>query len=85
MDRTFGPPWHCIVGKGFGSAVSYINRHFIFLYIANKAVLLYKYWIQKSQAMIFISDLIIHFEEADKVGIKWRWFWVKEEEFMIVK
>jgi hypothetical protein len=43
MDRTFGPAWHCIVGKGFGSAVSYLNKHFIFLYIANKAILLFKY------------------------------------------
>ena len=43
MDRTFGPAWHCIVGKGFGSSVSYLNKHFIFLYIANKAILLFKY------------------------------------------
>jgi hypothetical protein len=43
MDRTFGPPWHCVVGKGFGSAVTYVNRHFLFLYIANKAILIFKY------------------------------------------
>ena len=43
MDRTFGPPWHCVVGKGFGSAVTYLNRHFLFLYIANKAILIFKY------------------------------------------
>lgn len=44
MDRTYGPAWHCVVGKGFGSAVSYLNKHFIFLYISNKAILLFKYW-----------------------------------------
>jgi hypothetical protein len=42
MDRNFGPPWHCVVGKGFGSGVTYLNKHFLFLYIANKAVMIFK-------------------------------------------
>lgn len=48
MDKTFEPAWHCIVGKGFGSAVTYVNRHLLFLYIANKAILIFKYWRKKS-------------------------------------
>lgn len=48
MDKTFEPAWYCIVGKGFGSAVTYVNRHLLFLYIANKAILIFKYWRKES-------------------------------------
>lgn len=49
MDRTFGPAWNCIVGKGFASAVTYKNRHFIFFYVANKGILIFKYeWYKNS-------------------------------------
>ena len=44
MDRLYGPPWHCIVGKGFGSAVTFNNKNMLFLYISNVAILLYRHW-----------------------------------------
>jgi dynein light chain LC8-type len=43
MDQHFGPPWHCAVGKDFGSNVTYKNRHFLYLYVANKAIMIYKH------------------------------------------
>lgn len=43
MDKLYGPPWHCIVGKGYGSAVTFKNKHFAYLYIANKAIMIYKH------------------------------------------
>ena len=43
MDKQFGPPWHCIVGKGFGSGVTYNNKNMIFLYICNKAILIFRH------------------------------------------
>lgn len=58
MDRTFGPPWHCVVGKGFGSAVGYLNRHYIFLYIANKAILIFKYWQTQNLNIVFTFYLV---------------------------
>ena len=44
MDNLYGPPWHCIVGKGFGSGVTFKNNHFLYLYICNKAIMLFKHW-----------------------------------------
>lgn len=44
MDRKFGPSWHCIVGKGFGSSVTYMNNNFLFLYICNKAIMIFRHW-----------------------------------------
>ena len=43
MDKQFGPPWHCIVGKGFGSGITYNNKNMIFLYICNKAILVFRH------------------------------------------
>jgi hypothetical protein len=43
MDKIYGPPWHCIVGKGFSSAVTYMNKNFLFLYISNKAVMIFRH------------------------------------------
>ena len=42
FNETFGRPWHCIVGKHFGSLVSHESRRMAFFYINDKAVLIYK-------------------------------------------
>ncbi|KAJ1993717.1 hypothetical protein H4R33_000572 [Dimargaris cristalligena] len=42
FDKKFQPTWHCIVGKSFGSYVTHETRHFIYFYIGNLAVLLFK-------------------------------------------
>ena len=57
MDKLYGPPWHCIVGKGFGSGVTYKNNHFLYMYISNKAIMIYKHWSNPSylQILFFLS------------------------------
>lgn len=43
MDKLHGPAWHCIVGKGYGSAVTYNNKNFLYLYLGNKAIMLFRH------------------------------------------
>ena len=42
FDNKFSPCWQCIVGKNFNAYVSYETKHYIFFYIKQIAVLLYK-------------------------------------------
>uniref|UniRef100_A0A915A9S7 Dynein light chain n=1 Tax=Parascaris univalens TaxID=6257 RepID=A0A915A9S7_PARUN len=42
FDEKYGPWWQCIVGSSFGSFVTHRNNHFIYFYIDDFAVLLYK-------------------------------------------
>ena len=30
MDKRFGPTWHCVVGRNFGSYVTHETRHFLY-------------------------------------------------------
>lgn len=42
FDRKFGPTWHCVVGRSFGSYVTYETRRFTYFYVGHLAVLLFK-------------------------------------------
>ncbi len=42
FDFTYGPNWHCCVGKHFASYVTYQSKHYIFFYVGQMAILLYK-------------------------------------------
>ncbi|KAK4770442.1 hypothetical protein SAY87_030974 [Trapa incisa] len=42
FDKKHGPTWHCIVGKNFGSYVTHETNHFVYFYLDQKAVLLFK-------------------------------------------
>jgi len=42
FDGRYGNTWHCIVGRNFGSFVTHETKHFIYFYVGNLAVLLYK-------------------------------------------
>lgn len=42
FDKTYLPNWHCIIGKNFYSSFSHETKCYIFLYIGQVAVLLYK-------------------------------------------
>lgn len=42
FDRLYGPSWHCIVGKAFGSFVTHEANCFIFFYLDNWAIMLFK-------------------------------------------
>lgn len=42
FDRKFGPTWHCVVGRSFGSYVTYETKRFTYFYVGQIAVLLFK-------------------------------------------
>ncbi|CCF73291.1 dynein light chain LC8-type [Babesia microti strain RI] len=42
FDRRYNPTWHCIVGRNFGSYVTHETRCFIYFYVAQTAILLFK-------------------------------------------
>lgn len=42
LDTRWNPYWHVIVGKSFGSHVTHENRTFVFFYIGNKAIMIFK-------------------------------------------
>ncbi|CAL8094388.1 unnamed protein product [Calicophoron daubneyi] len=43
MEEKYGPTYHVIVGKNYGSKVSHEKGTFIFLYAGNKAYQIYKF------------------------------------------
>jgi len=42
FDKKYQPNWHCVVGKNFYSSISHEAKTFIFFYVGQIAVLLYK-------------------------------------------
>ncbi|KAI8065583.1 dynein light chain 1, cytoplasmic [Gongronella butleri] len=42
FDKKYGPTWHCVVGRHFGSFVTHESKHFIYLYHGQMAILLFK-------------------------------------------
>lgn len=42
FDEKWGPHWHAVVGTNFGSFVTHEARRFVYFYVADKAVLLFK-------------------------------------------
>lgn len=42
FDAKYGPTWHCVVGKSFGSFCTHETRSFIFFYVDALAVMLFK-------------------------------------------
>ena len=48
FDKKYNPTWHCIVGRNFGSYVTHETKHFIYFYLGQVAILLFKSgWSQK--------------------------------------
>ncbi|VDM41244.1 unnamed protein product [Toxocara canis] len=41
-ERRFGPTWHCVVGKSFGSRVSYEMQHFVLLRRRRVSIMIFK-------------------------------------------
>ena len=41
-DKKYNPTWHCIVGRNFGSYVTHETKHFIYFYLGQVAILLFK-------------------------------------------
>ena len=42
FDKKYGPTWHCVAGRQFGSRVSYEMRSFIHFFVDHLAILLFK-------------------------------------------
>ena len=42
FDKKYNPTWHCIVGRNFGSYVTHETKHFIYFYMGQVAILLFK-------------------------------------------
>ena len=42
FDKKYNPTWHCIVGRNFGSYVTHETKHFLYFYLGQVAVLLFK-------------------------------------------
>ncbi|XP_049728077.1 dynein light chain 1, cytoplasmic-like [Elephas maximus indicus] len=42
FDEKYGPFWHCVVGRNFGSYVTHESNHFIYFYLNQLAILLFK-------------------------------------------
>eukprot|EP01038_Epipyxis_sp_PR26KG_P005413 gene5413-7501_t len=42
FDVRWEPNWHCIIGRNFGSFVTHETKNFIFFYLGDKAVMLFK-------------------------------------------
>ncbi|KZP16606.1 hypothetical protein FIBSPDRAFT_934517 [Athelia psychrophila] len=42
FDRKYGPTWHVVVGKNFGSYVTHETKHFIYFYVGSLAILIWK-------------------------------------------
>ena len=42
FDKKYNPTWHVIVGRNFGSYVTHETKHFIYFYLGQVAILLFK-------------------------------------------
>ena len=42
FDSKYNPTWHVIVGRNFGSYVTHETKHFIYFYLGQVAILLFK-------------------------------------------
>ena len=42
FDERWGPSWHCVMGKSFGSFVTHETQNFMYFYLGDKACMLFK-------------------------------------------
>ncbi|CCW68622.1 unnamed protein product [Phytomonas sp. Hart1] len=42
FDKKYGPTWNCFVGRNFGSYVTHEENHYIYFYIGQVGILLFK-------------------------------------------
>ena len=42
FDKKYSPTWHCTMGRNFGSYVTRETKHFIYFYLGQVAILLFK-------------------------------------------
>ena len=42
FDKKYNPTWHAVVGRNFGSYVTHETKHFVYFYLGQVAILLFK-------------------------------------------
>lgn len=42
FDKRYSPTWHCIVGRNYGSFVTYEARYYVYFQLGEVAILLFK-------------------------------------------
>ena len=42
FDETWSPYWHVVIGRNFGSFVNHETKKFVYFYVGDKAVMIYK-------------------------------------------
>uniref|UniRef100_A0A6P5LY04 Dynein light chain n=1 Tax=Phascolarctos cinereus TaxID=38626 RepID=A0A6P5LY04_PHACI len=42
FDKKYNPTWHCIMGRNFSSYMKHETKHFIYFYLGQVAILLFK-------------------------------------------
>ena len=42
FDTNWGPNWHVVIGRNFGSFVTHETKNFVFFYLGDKAIMLFK-------------------------------------------
>lgn len=58
FDKKYNPTWHCIVGRNFGSYVTHETKHFIYFYLGQVAILLFKSgWKSCGESRMFVSNM----------------------------
>lgn len=66
FDKKYNPTWHCIVGRNFGSYVTHETKHFIYFYLGQVAILLFKSgwaeartWVTVDRRMTMIAGVSV--------------------------
>ncbi|KAM5248095.1 dynein light chain 1, cytoplasmic-like [Ctenodactylus gundi] len=42
FEKKYNPTWHCIVRRNFCCCVTHETKHFIYFYLGQRAILLFK-------------------------------------------
>ncbi|XP_017715545.1 PREDICTED: dynein light chain 1, cytoplasmic-like [Rhinopithecus bieti] len=42
FDKKYNPTWHCMVGRNYDSYLTHETKHFIYFYLGQVAILLFK-------------------------------------------
>mmetsp|Transcript_8375 Transcript_8375/g.21623 ORF Transcript_8375/g.21623 Transcript_8375/m.21623 type:complete len:92 (-) Transcript_8375:418-693(-) len=42
FDKKYSPTWHVIIGKNWGAFVTHATKNFIYFYLGDMAILLFK-------------------------------------------
>ena len=65
FDKKHKPTWHCIVGRNLGSYVTHETKHFIYFYLGQVAILLFK------SGWITVTHPVIHPNKGHSLNSKY--------------